>query len=294
MTNILTGILPIGFSDTKDFIPMDNTPFAYNALNLVFAPPTYGKSYATCNALIDTKNTVYLDFDFNSTSFKHHCEACNIEYANMGNVWTDLDNIKKVEKIFETLPENTVIVIDSLASILPNGLNVNDSTDMSNFLRDLNTIMLEASATIILIDHATKRFDSGKIIGFKVEGSETGKYKQCSVVVDYNPTNIKKPEMGGTMTVFKSRLDGVNVGAVYNIGLVATLKDAVLAVYTKFGTKSITASDFASFVKHPKDAWLKSFKSKLYKERKEGRTTYLDWNVGAFTMDAIKKQIKEK
>jgi len=226
MVGILQDVLPQNYNKVADFIQLGATPFAENALNLIHSPSGAGKSYNTVAMLgrdTDIKAPIiYLDFDGNQGAFKRYCHNYYVEFVAMNNFWEELSNEDKLSRLLKDLPEGSVVVLDSYAVIFDK-VNVNVASEASKPMYELHSIAMKSKLCIIMIDHSTKykapdpKTGKMKLAGFKVEGSESGKFKACATVSSYWPSNWNKPEEGGKFVVEKSRVESIQKNKQYAV-----------------------------------------------------------------------------
>jgi len=294
MTGFLSEALPSGYNSAEYFTQLGDTPFAANALNLVFAPQGAGKSYATvnmCGLNPEMERIAYLDFDENSASFRDHCNSQNVEYVNMSYIGKPNLKAKKDSKWPIELPERLLtvilalragdtVIIDSLSSMVPEMDSMN--TNVSKYMYSLASIAKKYKLCIVVIDHATIIRDKlGKEVDFKIEGSQSGKLKATAAACRYDAAKQLDKKAGGTFTVVRSRLDTVNVQQQFKIGKTRTVSDAIAFLVSRKLDKDITQSDFTKATCNTRDLWVRGFVGIIYEADLIERTTYLRYRVPA-------------
>ena len=274
MIGILQNKLSKEYFVAKDYKRIGKLPYATNSLSLVHAPQGYGKSYAVASQLgqeLEAEVVVYLDFDYNSRILQQHCYKRNIEYVNM--TAGEDDSYVELYNVLKIIPKGAVVIVDSLASVFPANVDINNSASVATHMYKLSGMAVTSDLSIILIDHSTKQRDikTGKT-GFKIEGSESGKLKAVAMALSYSPKEIKNPEKGGIFTVEKSRLEGIRTGDSFSLGVQKTLEDAKKFIK---GRGAITQTEFSVITKNSRDLWIRDFKLAMYTEHKDGNVTVL-------------------
>ena len=212
---LLTKVLGNGYGDIEPLTQVGKAPIFFDSLALIYAPDGYGKSWQSASLLGTMSNdstwVIYLDADgSNGKKFAQHCRSKGVEYVSVANVDSnEKTGLKKIKSIISNISKqsdkNMVFIVDSLTS-LNDGGRINNAEDISPILYDINEFAQQTGHAIVVIDHATRRYgDDGTVRGFKLEGNEGGKKRPTSSVLRYEPTNVDKPQLGGTFTVERSR-----------------------------------------------------------------------------------------
>lgn len=209
---------------------LEGTLLLSNALNLLYGPAGYGKSYTSVEMAAKSGVPVlFVDLDSNNSQFAAHCKKHGVEYLSILNpqgiprAVRDEDGrmtfIKRHEagytskamcaddlQVIETLCElnqGKIIIIDSFSDIY-DGDEQNGPIAVQNFMRYLGRLAIRTNNTLLVLEHATYiRDKSGKKTGFKIEGNESGKIKKTACVLRIDENRVVTVERSRSSTLLK-------------------------------------------------------------------------------------------
>jgi len=214
----LSDILGNNYNNVKDLTQVGNAPFFFCSLGIVYSLAGYGKSWQTAQIIgsniDDDTLAFYIDDDgANGRKFMNHCHKHNVNFISADRV--DIGAKKKmknleraltiIEKLSEANKMKKVFILDSLSS-LGEGQRINNPEDISPVLYGINNFAEDLGVAIIIIDHATPIRDENRdTVGFKLEGSDSGKIRATTSVCRYDPYDVNAPQDGGYFTVDRTR-----------------------------------------------------------------------------------------
>ncbi|RLF63557.1 MAG: hypothetical protein DRN30_06410 [Thermoplasmata archaeon] len=288
-----------------DLVQIGETPFLYNGLNIFYGRESSGKSWQSPVALRDVQvEKVYIDADgSNGSKFKQHCIDNGFSYIPMSKVLDNLPaNISIKEAVVAVITdltvamskhnERVVFIVDN-PSAISEGMNINNSQDISPLLYEFNGLCETLNTTIILIDHSTDtRGSNGQVNGFKLEGNAGAKRRATVTTVRYDPLNTDAPWEGGTLTNERARGNTTNLkkGDFQVVANNNTAKLALDFLKEKCG-KVFSKSDLTNATRNTKDKWIRTFIDDIATTEVEGRsTTYTLIDSNTLTDAALSTQ----
>lgn len=172
--------------------PIEETPFYYGSLNMVYGLSKSGKSRTLAELLVDAnihksdKTVVWLDKDYNVD------ESTLILLSNFKHVNHNVDDL--CSKLLELPSLNDYILIfDSLKDFSIYGLDSNADAQ-----RSMESIRhyTQLGATVILIAHATIKFsEDAKEKGFKIQGNSETISSKCDCVFKFEVSKSDKHDI---------------------------------------------------------------------------------------------------
>jgi len=162
-----------------------DAPLLDNGLNLLYAPPAYGKSY-TAIAIAGESDlpSVFIDLESNGQLFVNHCKKNNVAYVYAGSAKDIMSSVKEIVKEIKEQHTKALIIIDSYSDLFPDDEGVMPK-DAQKQLGDMHKFfMRDVELPILILDHGTEKdHPSGTGKTFKIEGNKSGKFKKTVAVL---------------------------------------------------------------------------------------------------------------
>jgi len=193
-------------------------PIFKGAVNLLYAPPGYGKTWNTASMLgqlAPEHKHVLIDSDgSNGIEFVDFCKRYGTTYINLHRAIEIIDkkswgangvksDLERVIDIIERMADEVdLFIIDSFGSVNGSG-EINNAEKVAPTLYRLNHLAEKYDIGILLIDHATMESRAKKMDAFKIEGNASGKKKACACVIKFLP--MGEADKGGEFIIEKSR-----------------------------------------------------------------------------------------
>lgn len=263
-----------------------DAPILDNGLNILYAPQGYGKSYTAVSIAKESGlPSIFIDLESNGKTFKEYCDKNNVLYVYVGNTGDTVETVKTIAKAIKKEHDKAFIIIDSYSDLFPDDEG-RMAKDAQKQLGDLHRFFMRVvRMPVLILDHATEKFDTTNLPSFKIEGNKSGKLKKTVCVLRLDKINGDIAN-GTYVTVERSRnQEALPVGHVQYYERRNYIKDKIQSLINdKKLNEEFTATDLKKYFNGDLMEQWRNIRDEISLiDSKEGKKTF--WKLKAEEAD---------